>query len=66
MLAEATKQTKNGIVYEKDANIFSRILIEYVSRNPQMVGEYKPTYPANVQDNNLGKSQRGSSPLVTT
>ncbi len=66
MLAEMTKETKNGYVYEKDANIFSRILIDYINRYPTMVGEYKPTYPANVQGNNLGKSQRGSSPLVTT
>jgi len=65
-LANQTKETKNGIVYEKDANIFSRILIYYLNNNPLEVKEYRPTYPASVQDKNLSISQLSSSRGIPT
>lgn len=58
-LANKVKETKNGIVYEKDADIIERILIEYFQEHPGFRDNRpKPTYPANVLDSNQGKSQQ--------
>jgi len=66
-IAHAVKETKNGTVYEKDADIFTRILVEFLDNHPQYMGLIaKPTYPASALDNNPNKSQRDYSPLVPT
>jgi len=64
-LAEVKKVTKNGHVYEKDADIFSRIILDFIKRYPNMVGDYKPTYPASALDNNPDISRPNSSRVVT-
>lgn len=46
-LAKPIRRTKNGIKFETDSTVFSRIIAEYISKHP---GEYSknvnPTYPS--------------------
>jgi len=52
--AKFKKETKNGKLYESDAEIFNRMMIEYHKNHPGDTTMH-PTYPTVLQD----KSQRG-------
>lgn len=58
-LAGIVKETKNGVVYDKDADIISNILDVHFNNNPQLRDRIpKPTYPANVHEHNQDKSRQ--------
>ncbi len=65
-IALQEKETKNGIVYQKDADVLSIVLRGFIQENPGMLGDVHPTYPASVQDNNQDKSQPNSSRVAAT
>ncbi len=47
--ARYKKETKNGKLYESDAEIFARIISEYVATHSP-IHKGKPTYPTVTQD----------------
>jgi len=47
--ARYKKETKNGKLYESDAEIFNRIMSEYITTH-LAVHDGKPTYPTALQD----------------
>jgi len=46
--AEFKKETKNGKLYESDAEIFHKLLITFALKHG--MGDYKSTYPTALQD----------------
>lgn len=53
--AQFKKETKNGKLYESDAEVFSRILLRYSQDHSDLKKDGNPTYPTILQD----KSQQG-------
>ena len=62
-LANKVKTTKNGDVYEADAVIFSRVLEDYLKRNPgEIAKSTTSTYPLKTLDESQpGYSREGSN-----
>jgi hypothetical protein len=54
-LARPKKKTKNGMKYETDSDIFTRVITDYLKSHPNEVGTVNPTYPLVLQ----GKHQQG-------
>ncbi len=49
-LAKFKRETKNGKLYETDAEVFLRIVAAYINSHPQTLGKPMPTYPTVLQD----------------
>jgi len=54
-LAKFKKETRNGRLYESDAEVFMRIIAAYINSHPQTLQKAHSTYPTALQ----GLSQRG-------
>ena len=53
-IAKFKKETRNGRLYESDAEVFLRIIAAYINSHPQTLQKAHSTYPTVLQ----GLSQR--------